>query len=81
MEHQRVNLSTEDFIELLIELDALQRMYVTWQDDVEANSPQIDILRDMITRKLSIRDCALAEYRVQYPELDQYEWSRPEFDA
>ena len=74
-------LSTEEFIELLIELDALQRMYTDWLDDVEANSPQIDILRSMITNKLSVRDCALAEFRVQYPELDQFEWARPEFDA
>ena len=74
-------LSTDEFIELLIELDALQRMYADWLDDIDANSPQIDILRDMITKKLSTRDFALAEFRVKYPELDQFEWAKPEFDA
>ncbi len=81
IDSQEFTLSAEDFIELLIELDALQRMYATWLDDEEEHSPQINILREMITKKLSLRDEVLAQYRVMYPELDQYAWAQPQFDA
>lgn len=76
-------LSTDEFIELLIELDALQRLFNVWLEEAhnEEVGPQMEILKCMITKKVTVRDQVLAEYRNTYPELQNFDWAKPDFDA
>jgi hypothetical protein len=81
-------LSAEEFVELLIEIDALQRLYDTWTtEECEQELPEeehpvrMSVLDGLLCRKLALRDKALAEFRAIYPELDQFEWAKPEYDA
>ncbi len=76
-----LTLTTDDFIELLIELDALQHLFNKWLDDDDCQSQQLEILRAMIAKKIELRDQALAEFRVAYPELDNFDWAKPDLDA
>lgn len=80
---KQCTLSTDEFIELLIELDALQRLFNVWLEEshTEEVGPQMEILKGMITKKVTIRDQVLAEYRNTYPELEQFDWAKPDFDA
>ena len=83
MEKEQTTLSTEEFIELLIELDALQRLFNVWLEEAhnEEIHPQMEILKCMISNKITVRDQVLAEYRIVYPELDNFAWAKPNFDA
>lgn len=79
-------LTPEEFVELLIEIDALQRLFVTWtqsEEMIEAHEETIrlEVLDSMLARKLALRDEALAEFRMIYPELEKFEWATPEYDA
>lgn len=76
-----LTLTTDEFIELLIELDALQHLFNNWLDDADCLDQQLDILRSMISKKIALRDQALAEFRVAYPELDSFDWAKPDLDA
>jgi len=79
-------LSAEDFVELLIEIDALQRLFQAWTsgDEVacsEEQSIRLDVLEAMLAKKMAMRDEALAEFRMVYPEMRQFAWAQPEYDA
>jgi hypothetical protein len=79
-------LSPEEFVELLIEIDALQRLFVTWTSSEELveedeESIRLEVLDSMLARKMALRDEALAEFRMIYPELEKFDWAKPEYDA
>ena len=84
--NRATKLSAEEFVELLIEIDALQRLFQAWTNGEEAECAQeqsirVDVLEMMLIKKIALRDEALAEFRMVYPEMKQFAWATPEFDA
>ena len=69
----------EQFVELLIEITALQRLYAEWiiadrqAADIET---QLAMLERLLQRKLLLRQRKLARLREIYPEIEQFEWAK-----
>lgn len=67
----------ESFIELLIEISALQRLRRVWLAEEGENSEQnerLAILSRMIRRRCAERDRELRKFSEAYPEIKTFGW-------
>ena len=78
-------LSFESFLELLVEIAALQRLRAEWQlqdDDQEGLEEKREILERVLAKKLDMRAQALGQLRETFPDMANFSWGSPDaYDA
>ncbi len=65
------------FLELLIELAALERLRHAWGKEAVKSDQwrmKFEILNDMISRRLQEREDRLKDFESAYPELKGFDW-------
>jgi len=70
----------ETFLKSLVEAAALQLLWTRWadEDDLDNNEWQIkmEILTELLDKKLAKRDRLLLELKEHFPEITQFKWAQ-----
>ena len=67
--------SLEEFVELLVEIAALQRLRVHWDEASEKDGTwyaKNEVLESLLERKLKEREEALEAFKEEYPDLEDF---------
>lgn len=70
----------EMFLKLLVETAALQLLFTRWADEDDAENYEwqikMEVLSDILDRKLSRRDELTDELKEHFPEIVKFDWAQ-----